>query len=140
MVPGVEGVQEYAQLARPLAGCHVLPPSIDTSMPPTTPPPASVAVPLIVTGVPAVPEPPVVGVTIVDDGAVVSVEAVAVTRPDCSVFGCTPMSAKMLTVACCMLGSGAVLPRSWLASRPHAHWMEPALKTRAPLECLYIVR
>ena len=77
---------------------------------PTTPPPVSVAVPVMVTGLPAV-----------DSRAgrrrgdrrgrgVVSVEAVAATRPDCSVAGCTPMSANRLTVACCMRDIGAALP------------------------------
>ena len=39
-------------------------------------------------------------------------EAVTATSPDCSVPGCTPMSANRLTVACCILGSGAEPPRS----------------------------
>ena len=36
----------------PLAGCHVVPPSVETSTPATTPPPVSVAVPEIVIGEP----------------------------------------------------------------------------------------
>src|SRR5947208_10240872 len=46
--PVTSGVQLYVQLSRPLAGCQVTPPSVDTSTPPTTPP-ASVAVPLTIT-------------------------------------------------------------------------------------------
>src|SRR5260370_4932384 len=51
--PTAPVVHEYVQLLVPLvAGCHVTPAFVDTSMPATTPPPASVAVPLIVTWVP----------------------------------------------------------------------------------------
>src|SRR4029453_15173729 len=38
-------VHEYVQLPRPLAGCQVWPPSVETSTPPTRPPPPSGAVP-----------------------------------------------------------------------------------------------
>src|SRR5215212_6532584 len=43
--PLTVGVHLYVQLERPVAGCHVVPPSTDTSTAATTPPPASVAVP-----------------------------------------------------------------------------------------------
>ena len=36
-----------------VAGCQVLPPSVETSTPATTPPPVSVAVPVIVTALPS---------------------------------------------------------------------------------------
>ena len=52
--PLAVGVQVKLQLSRPVAGCQLAPPSTDTSTPPTRPPPASAAVPLTVTGVPAV--------------------------------------------------------------------------------------
>src|SRR5438128_12041105 len=51
-VPCADGVHRYDQFPRPFARCHVAPPSRDTSTPPTTPPPASVAEPLIVICVP----------------------------------------------------------------------------------------
>ena len=59
--------------------------------------------------------------------------------PAMSVDGCTPMSANRFTVACCMRASAAALPRSWLESRPHAHWTVPAPNTRAPLGARYSV-
>ncbi len=43
-----------------VTGCQVVPPSVETSTPATTPPPASVAVPLMVTAEPSekvAPEP-----------------------------------------------------------------------------------
>src|SRR5262249_21465397 len=97
-----EVFQLYVQLARPLAGCHVAPPLTETSTPPTTPPPPSVAVPLMVTVLPWVRIEPPVGETIVEVGAVVSVDAVAATSPAWRVAGCTPMSANRFTVACCI--------------------------------------
>ena len=36
-----------------VTGCQVVPPSVETSTPATTPPPASVAVPLMVTAEPS---------------------------------------------------------------------------------------
>ena len=65
----------------PFAGCQVLPPSVDTSTPATTPPPASAAVPEIVTWLPSCSVAPVVGELITEVGAVVSVEALVGTRP-----------------------------------------------------------
>ena len=46
------------------------------------------------------------GEVITDRGAVVSEDFVACDKPLASVAGCTPMSAKRFTVACCMFGSG----------------------------------
>ena len=83
---------------------------------------------------------PAVGAVICDEAGVASVDAAAVTRPAWSESGCTPMSAKRLTVACCMRTSGAALPRSWLASSPHDHCTVPAPNTSAPLEWRYRVR
>jgi hypothetical protein len=54
----------------PVAGCQVVPPSVETSTPATTPPPESVAVPEIVTGVPSAKLAPGAGLVIVDAGAV----------------------------------------------------------------------
>src|SRR4030095_15019641 len=51
--PDPLGVQLYVQVARPLAGCQLAPPSTETSTPPT-PPPLSVAAPLLVARFPAV--------------------------------------------------------------------------------------
>src|SRR3954468_18182065 len=88
-----------------VAGCHVLPPSVDTSTPATTPP-ASDAVPEMDTRAPSAT---VAGsVLIVDTGAVWSADWVAATIPAISVAGCAPMSANRLIVACCMFGSGAL--------------------------------
>src|SRR5262245_22784135 len=67
-------VQLYVHVPRPLAGCHVTPPSTDTSTPPTTPP-ASLAVPVIVTAVPAGIVAPAAGAVIVEVGGVKSVHA-----------------------------------------------------------------
>jgi len=52
------------------------------------------------------------GEVIIEVGEMASVEAVAATKPGCSVAGCIPMSARRLTVACRMRVSGVVVPRS----------------------------
>ena len=65
--PLVSGVQLYVQLPRPVAGCQVVPPSVETSTPPTTPP-TSLAVPVIVIKLPAWTLEPDVGVVIVEVG------------------------------------------------------------------------
>jgi hypothetical protein len=101
------------QFPRPMAGCHVAPPSSETSTPPTTPPPASLAVPLTVTGLPPCRFAPAAGEVMVEVGGVWSVEAVAGVKPVCNVAGWTPMSANKLTVACCMLGSGSGAEEYW---------------------------
>src|SRR5215813_11226715 len=49
IVPVVVGVQLKLHEIVPVTGCHVVPPSTDSSTPPTTPP-VSEAVPLMVTG------------------------------------------------------------------------------------------
>ena len=82
-----------------MAGCQEVPLSVETSTPPTLPPPASVAVPLTVSGWPTGTVAPSAGDEMVDVGAVVSLLAVAADSPDCRVAGCTPMSANRLTVA-----------------------------------------
>ena len=61
----------------------------------------------MVTGLPFETVAPAAGEVMAAVGAVVSVEAVAATSPDCSVTGCTPMSANRLIVACCMFASVA---------------------------------
>ena len=63
-----------------MARRQVAPLSVDTSTPPTRPP-VSVAVPLIVTGLPTGSVAPAAGELIAVVGAVVSVEAVAAVRP-----------------------------------------------------------
>jgi hypothetical protein len=75
-------VQEYVQLVKPVTGCQVLPLSVETSTPPTMPPPMSLAVPLMVICVPSGIVVPGVGLVIVDVGGVWSVEAVAADSPD----------------------------------------------------------
>src|SRR3954451_9455701 len=54
------GVNVYDHDVVPVAGCHDVPPSIETSTPPTTPP-TSLAVPLIVTGEPTATVAPSAG-------------------------------------------------------------------------------
>ena len=122
-----------------MARRQVVPLSVDTSTPATRPPPASVAVPVMVTGVPTGRVAPAAGEPIAVVGGVVSVEAVAAVSPLRSVSGCTPMSANRFTVACWAAVSGAADPRSWFPSRAQAHWIVPALKTSAPLAARYVV-
>ena len=55
-----------------VTGCHVEPPSVETSTPATTPPPESVAVPLIVTVLPFAIVAPEDGEVMAEVGAVVS--------------------------------------------------------------------
>src|SRR6185312_949719 len=117
-------------LVVPVAGCQLAPPSVETSTPATVPP-TSLAVPLIVTDAPSATLPPGAGEVIADDGAVVSVDAVAIWIPEIGVAGCAPMSANRLTVACCMVTSTALPVVE--PSRPHAHWTVPAPNTSAPL-------
>src|SRR6266852_4717883 len=93
-VPELAGVQANVQLSRP----------------PTTPPPVSVAVPLMVTAVPCWKVAPATGEVIDEVGGRLSVEAEAATRPACSVAGWTPISASKFTVACCIRTS-VVEPR-----------------------------
>src|SRR4051812_40453137 len=70
-------------------------------------------------------------------GAVVSEDADAAWRPDWSVPGCIPMSAKTLTVACC--ASGFAGSPVGLPMRFHDHCTEPVESTRAPFAVLYMV-
>src|SRR6185436_13462233 len=58
--PAAPGVQLYVHVWRPVAGCHVRPPSVETSTAPTMPP-MSVAVPVMVMGVPGVTCAPFAG-------------------------------------------------------------------------------
>src|SRR4051794_16946738 len=105
------------------AGCQLLPPSVEISTPATTPP-TSDAVPETVVLAPFAIAAPVEGDVIAEDGAVVSVDALAATSPAVRVAGCAPMSANRFTVACCIRGSGGrftALP----SSRPHVHSIVP---------------
>ncbi len=70
-----------------VTGCQVVPPSVETSTPATTPPPASVAVPVMVTGAPSEKVAPGDGEVIVEVGGVVSVDIVAAVSPAISVAG-----------------------------------------------------
>ena len=109
------------QLVVPVADFQVLPPSVDTSTPTTTPPPVSDADPLMVTALPEMNEAPAAGLAMTVVGPVVSLEAVAGVRPDWRLPGCEPMSASRFTIACFIRTSAAALPRSCVASRPHDH-------------------
>src|SRR6266542_1290431 len=106
-VPEVDATQLYDQLVVPMAGCQVLPPSVDTSTPATTPP-TSAAVPVMEMLAPLVNEAPAVGEVMTEVGSVVSVDRLAGTKPVRSEPGCAFMSASKLMVACCMLTSAAV--------------------------------
>src|SRR5207248_11588553 len=68
--PGAAGVQLYVQFDVPVAGCHVEPPSTDTSTPATTPPPASLAGPVTATVVPCCTELPPAGAPIDELGGI----------------------------------------------------------------------
>ena len=85
-----------------VTGCQVEPPLVDTSTPATTPPPESVAVPLIVTLLPFAMVAPAEGEVIAEVGGAVSEGAVPATRPDINVVGCALIMASRLTVACCI--------------------------------------
>ena len=74
-----------------VTGCQVLPLSVDTSTPATTPPPLSVAVPETVTVLPLAMVELAAGEVILDVGGVLSVAAVAATKPDSRVVGWTPI-------------------------------------------------
>src|SRR5262249_41496286 len=91
--PEPETVPVKVQLVVPVACAQVAPPLSDTSTPATMPPPASDAVPVTVMDAPEPNDVPAAGDVIVEVGASVSVDADAVTRPDCSVEGCVPISA-----------------------------------------------
>src|SRR5438270_171926 len=84
--------------------------------------PSPVAVPVTVTVAPLAKLVPGAGAVMVEVGVVRSVEALASIRPAWIVAGWTPMSARRLTVACFMLGSGVEPPSSWVPSRPQGHW------------------
>ncbi len=116
-----------------VAGCQEAPLSVETSTLATLPPPTSADVPEIVVGCPAMTVAPEAGELMTVVGADVSVDAVARVRPDMSVAGWIPMSAKRLTVACCMLTSTGVGVASWYESRPHDHCTLAELNTCAPL-------
>src|SRR6476660_7951471 len=102
-----------------VAGCQVVPLSVDTSTPATTEPVAAAAVPLTVTRVPSAIDAPAAGADTVEVGGVRLAEAEAAVRPLSKVAGCAPMSARRLTVACCMFRSTAP-PLGLLLSRPQA--------------------
>src|SRR5829696_6016294 len=131
--PAMTGVQEYDQDARPVAGCQVLPPSVEISTPPTAPPPVSLAVPLTFTATPPGTVAPEAGEDTETVGPTVSVDLVARVSPLCRAAGCAPMSASRFTVACFIGVLAAPEPRSWLLSRPQDHCTVPAPKTSAPL-------
>ncbi len=114
---------------------QVVPPSVETSTRATTPPPVSAAVPVMVTGRSAGTVALGAGLATVMAGPVVSVEAVDATRLLCRDLGWTPMSAKTLTVACCIRLSSVTTASSGLPVgmlvRPQDHCTVPAPKTRA---------
>src|SRR3954469_4694608 len=106
--PRTLGDQSKLHVVVPAATCHVLPPSTDTSTLATSPPPCSVAVPLIVRRLPLSTCPPDTGEVMIVVGAKISVDSPlkisgrAGSAPGCSVPGRTFMSASRFTVACCI--------------------------------------
>ena len=111
IVPAVTGIKLKDQLSVPAATSHVVPPSSEYSIPATIPS-TSVAVPLTVTDSLFVTVELFAGDVIVSEGAVISVDLVAATISTWSVSGCTSMSARRFTVACCILILAAALPPS----------------------------
>ena len=111
-VPMAPGVQAKVQFSPPCACRQVVPPLVETSTAPITPPPASAAVPLTVTGTPLATVPPSSGNPIADKGGVTSPVAIAGVRFPCKVAGCTAISASKLTVNCCIRTSSGWFPRS----------------------------
>ena len=87
----------------------------------------------MITGVKAETVAPSAGEMTSETGAVTSADAEAGTSPACSVAGCTPMSAKRFTVACCMSALGLAAMPSWTPSSPHDHCSVPEPNTSAPL-------
>src|SRR2546426_10327711 len=82
-LPAILGVHVCVHVllpgVHPDAGCHVAPPSTETSTPATRPPPESVALPVIVADCGTVKVAP--GRLIVDTGDAVSMDCEAGTRP-----------------------------------------------------------
>src|SRR5262249_264045 len=70
--PGVVGVHVKLHAVVPVAGLKPAPPSTDTSTRATVPPPASLAVPVMLTVVPITTVAPAVGNVIVEIGRTVS--------------------------------------------------------------------
>jgi hypothetical protein len=70
--PDVVGVNAKLHAVVPVAALKVAPPFTDTSTRATAPPPVSLAVPVMLTGVPVDTSAPALGVVIVDVGGVVS--------------------------------------------------------------------
>src|SRR5262245_60852831 len=67
--PGRVGIQLYLHAVVPVATFHVAPPSTDTWTDCTIPPPASLAVPVMLTVVPVITIVPAVGAEIVEVGS-----------------------------------------------------------------------
>ena len=132
-LPTADGTQEYVHCSRPLAGCQVNPPSTETSTLPTTPPPASEAVPLIDTALFACTVAAGWG-----EGdhrrrrrAIRRLRGGDETRLDsCGLYAHVSEEVDRRLLH----GSvGVDPPRSWLPSRPHDHCTVPDPKTSAPL-------
>src|SRR5207247_7504147 len=81
--PAITGVHVCVHVlfpgVHPDAGCHVAPPSTETSTPATSPPPKSVALPVIVADCCTVKVAP--GRLIVDTGNAASMDCESATRP-----------------------------------------------------------
>ena len=127
-----------SSVAVPAAGCHVCPPSVDTSTPATWPPPASVAVPAIVTAVPF------------DDGRARRGERdhrgrrgsvgrsdgrhqLRLERRRLRAHVCEEVHRRLLHPSRPAGAAGSTLNTSCTSSRPQAHCTVPAPKTSAPL-------
>src|SRR5262249_39175746 len=109
--------------------------SVEISTPATTPPPVSAAVPVTVTRAPSARFAFGAGEVMVEDGAAVSVLAVAGARPGGSADGRACMSADRVALGRRMVTAGAV-PNGFPLSRPQLHWTVPAPNTSSPLAAL----
>src|SRR6185295_3619792 len=96
--------QVKLQIEVPSAVRHVAPLSTETSTAATTPP-TSLAVPVIVIGLPLWTCAPIAGDVMTEFGATMSLDGMVAisgrvgSAPICRVAGCAPMSASSVTVA-----------------------------------------
>src|SRR5438093_13327314 len=100
--PDADGTHWKLQLGPPLAWCHFVPPSTDTSTAPSAPPPPSLAVPLTAVDAPTNTVVPSAGDVIAEVGVIASIEGLHAVSGDFRLPSSTPMSASHLSVACRM--------------------------------------
>ena len=116
-----------------------MPLSVETSTPPTLPPPASVAMPLTVSGWPTGTVAPAAGAEMVDIGRGVAASSGG-REPHLQGGRLHTHVSEEINRRLTHGVVGCVSGPEWSSSRPHAHCTVPAPKTRAPLGARYIVR